>query len=58
MDLFQIARQTSPVEHTMPILRKFVEKGLFDYIGLSEVSADSVRRAHAVGDSPLVFREI
>lgn len=48
IDLFQLARQISPVEETTPILVKFIREGLFSHIGLSEVSADTLRRAHDV----------
>ena len=34
--------------------KKLVEEGLFDYVGLSEVSAETIRRAHAVYPVSLV----
>ncbi|KAL5542040.1 hypothetical protein UlMin_009750 [Ulmus minor] len=37
-----------PIEDTMGELKKLVEEGKIKYIGLSEPSADTIRRAHAV----------
>ncbi|XP_059650926.1 probable aldo-keto reductase 2 [Cornus florida] len=37
-----------PIEVTMGELRKLVEEGKIKYIGLSEASASTIRRAHAV----------
>lgn len=37
-----------PIEDTMGELKKLVEEGKIKYIGLSEASAETVRRAHAV----------
>ncbi|KAI5054522.1 hypothetical protein GOP47_0030583 [Adiantum capillus-veneris] len=39
---------TVPIEETMYELKKMVEEGKIKYIGLSEASPDSLRRAHAV----------
>lgn len=39
---------TVPIEDTMGELKKLVEEGKIKYIGLSEASADTVRRAHKV----------
>ncbi|MED6123554.1 palmitoyltransferase akr1 [Stylosanthes scabra] len=39
---------TVPIEDTMGELKKLVEEGKIKYIGLSEASADTIRRAHAV----------
>ncbi|XP_038720251.1 probable aldo-keto reductase 2 [Tripterygium wilfordii] len=39
---------TVPVEVTMGELKKLVEEGKIKYIGLSEASAPTIRRAHAV----------
>ncbi|GAV75778.1 LOW QUALITY PROTEIN: Aldo_ket_red domain-containing protein, partial [Cephalotus follicularis] len=39
---------TVPIEHTMGELKKLVEEGKIKYIGLSEASPDTIRRAHAV----------
>ncbi|XP_062005789.1 perakine reductase-like [Rosa rugosa] len=40
--------QTVPIEETMAELKKLVEEGKIKYIGLSEASPDTIRRAHAV----------
>ncbi|XP_031248940.1 probable aldo-keto reductase 1 [Pistacia vera] len=37
-----------PIEDTMQELKKLVEEGKIKYIGLSEASPDTIRRAHAV----------
>ncbi|KAJ7973471.1 Perakine reductase [Quillaja saponaria] len=37
-----------PIEDTMGELKKLVEEGKIRYIGLSEASPDTIRRAHAV----------
>ncbi|XVE89864.1 hypothetical protein DITRI_Ditri20bG0028900 [Diplodiscus trichospermus] len=37
-----------PIEETMSELKKLVEEGKIKYIGLSESSPDTIRRAHAV----------
>lgn len=39
---------TVPIEDTMGELKKLVEEGKIKYIGLSEASSDTIRRAHAV----------
>ncbi|KAK7277833.1 hypothetical protein RJT34_22851 [Clitoria ternatea] len=39
---------TLPIEETMGELKKLVEEGKVKYIGLSEASADTIRRAHAI----------
>ncbi|KAJ0254599.1 aldo-keto reductase 1 [Hirschfeldia incana] len=39
---------TVPIEITMGELKKLVEEGKIKYIGLSEASASTIRRAHAV----------
>jgi len=50
MDLFECARvdKTRPIEDVIKVLKKLIEEGHFQYIGLSEVSAETIRRAHAV----------
>ncbi|KAL5225003.1 hypothetical protein ABZP36_011642 [Zizania latifolia] len=40
--------QSVPIEETMGGLKKLVEEGKVKYVGLSEASADTIRRAHAV----------
>jgi len=37
-----------PIETSIKALSELVKEGKFDHIGLSEVSADSIRRAHKV----------
>eukprot|EP00257_Ricinus_communis_P001713 XP_002512217.2 probable aldo-keto reductase 1 [Ricinus communis] len=37
-----------PIEETMGELKKLVEEGKIKYIGLSEASPDTIRRAHAI----------
>ncbi|KAI8010332.1 putative aldo-keto reductase 3, partial [Camellia lanceoleosa] len=37
-----------PIEITMGELKKLVEEGKIKYVGLSEASASTIRRAHAV----------
>ncbi|KAG2696615.1 hypothetical protein I3760_07G065600 [Carya illinoinensis] len=37
-----------PIEETVGELKKLVEKGKVKYIGLSEASLDTIRRAHAI----------
>ncbi|WP_139161132.1 aldo/keto reductase, partial [Acinetobacter baumannii] len=39
---------TVPIEVTIGELKKLVEEGKIKYIGLSEASASTIRRAHAV----------
>lgn len=46
-----------PVEETMGALSEFVAEGLVRHIGLSEVSAATVRRAHAVHPVAVVQTE-
>ncbi|KAG8369544.1 hypothetical protein BUALT_Bualt14G0024500 [Buddleja alternifolia] len=50
IDLYYVHRiDTSvPIEVTMGELKKLVEEGKIKYIGLSEASASTIRRAHAV----------
>lgn len=60
LDLFECARVDSDytVEHTIGILKGFVEEGLFDHIGMSECSADSLRKGNAVHPIAAVEIEI
>ncbi|KAH1079564.1 hypothetical protein GLYMA_19G255400v4 [Glycine max] len=39
---------TVPIEDTMGVLKKLVQEGKIRYIGLSEASLVTIRRAHAV----------
>ncbi|KAM6577006.1 hypothetical protein CsatB_028843 [Cannabis sativa] len=50
IDLYYLHRvdTTIPIEDTMGELKKLVEEGKVKYIGLSEASSDTIRRAHAV----------
>ncbi|KAG8384935.1 hypothetical protein BUALT_Bualt04G0169900 [Buddleja alternifolia] len=50
IDLYYVHRidTTVPIEETVGELKRLVEEGKIKYIGLSEASVDTVRRAHAV----------
>ncbi|MGH7792783.1 MAG: aldo/keto reductase, partial [Thermodesulfobacteriota bacterium] len=50
IDLYMPARidRSVPVEESVGAMADMVEKGYVRYIGLSEVSAETVRRAHAI----------
>nr|BAA13866.1 unnamed protein product [Schizosaccharomyces pombe]BAA34350.1 pyridoxal reductase [Schizosaccharomyces pombe] len=50
LDLFQCARvdPNVPIETTMKTLKGFVDSGKISCVGLSEVSAETIKRAHAV----------
>ncbi|KAL5513134.1 hypothetical protein ACEPAH_3532 [Sanghuangporus vaninii] len=60
LDVFQCARvdRKYPIEETIKVLSSFVNEGKFDYIGLSEARAPTVRRANAVHPIALVEIEI
>jgi pyridoxine 4-dehydrogenase len=51
LDLFEPARRDSnyEIEQYAESLNEMVKEGKFDYIGLSEVSTETIRRAHKVG---------
>ena len=53
LDLFEPARRDSnyEIEQYAESLNEMVKEGKFDYIGLSEVGAETVRRAHKVSKS-------
>jgi pyridoxine 4-dehydrogenase len=53
LDLFEPARRDSryEVEHYAKVLNEMVKEGKFDYIGLSEVGAETIRRAHKVSSA-------
>ena len=55
LDLFQPARRDSnyEIEQYAESLNEMVKEGKFDHIGLSEVNAGTIRRAHKVG--PVFF---
>ena len=50
IDLYYLHRldPTTPIEETVGAMSRLVEEGKVRYLGLSEVSADVLRRAHAV----------
>ncbi|KAA1476979.1 aldo/keto reductase [Dentipellis sp. KUC8613] len=51
LDLFELSRmapEEHSVEENMAVLKALVAEGKFDHVGLSEVSADTVRKANAV----------
>ena len=50
LDLFEPARLDwkYSIEHYAEVLNELVKEGKFDYIGLSAVGAETVRRAHKV----------
>jgi len=50
IDLYQPARLDArvPVEETVGAIAQMIEAGYVRYLGLSEVGADTIRRAHAV----------
>jgi aryl-alcohol dehydrogenase-like predicted oxidoreductase len=54
LDLFESARVDPNVliEDAVTRLKALIDEGLFDYIGLSECAADTLRRAHKVHPLP------
>ena len=56
LDLFEPARRDSncEIEQYAESLNEMVKEGKFDFIGLPEVSAETIRRAHKVG---VIFTE-
>jgi aryl-alcohol dehydrogenase-like predicted oxidoreductase len=50
IDLYYMHRldKNTPIEETVEAMSELVKEGKVGYIGLSEVSSDTVRRAHAV----------
>jgi aryl-alcohol dehydrogenase-like predicted oxidoreductase len=50
VDLYYLHRvdPATPIEETVGAMARLVEKGLVRHLGLSEVSAETLRRAHAV----------
>lgn len=50
IDLYYLHRldKSTPVEETVEAMSELVKEGKVGYIGLSEVSSDTVKRAHAV----------
>lgn len=60
LDLFESARVDSnvPIEDAMKTLKGLVEEGLFDHVGLSECSAETIKRANAVVPIAVVEIEV
>ncbi|KAH8117321.1 aldo/keto reductase [Phellopilus nigrolimitatus] len=58
LDLFECARvdRNFPIEDTIKILSGFVAEGKFDYIGMSECKAETLRRGNSV--HPIAIAEI
>lgn len=58
IDIYGPARRdmNTALETTMQTLHKLQKEGLFSHIGLSEVSADTIRRSHAV--APIATVEV
>lgn len=50
IDLYYMHRldKNTPIEETVAAMGELVKEGIVGYIGLSEVSSDTVRRAHAI----------
>lgn len=57
IDLFEPARIDSKhtIEEIVTSLKTLVDEGLFSYIGLSEVSADTLRRASKACQQPEIL---
>jgi pyridoxine 4-dehydrogenase len=60
LDLFQSARRDPnyEIEHYAEVFNEMVKEGKFDYIGLSEVGAETVRRAQKVTRVAVVEIEV
>jgi len=58
LDLFECARvdKKVPIENAISTLSTLIKEGKFEYIGMSECSADTLRRAHSV--HPIAAAEI
>jgi aryl-alcohol dehydrogenase-like predicted oxidoreductase len=50
--LIRRADQNVPIEHTVGAMADLVKEGKVKYIGLSEISSKTLRRAHKVHPSP------
>ncbi|KAH8926595.1 aldo/keto reductase [Atractiella rhizophila] len=59
LDMFSPARvdATVPIEQVARDLKALVEEGLFDYVGMSECSAQTIRKAHAICPISLLEEE-
>ncbi|OCH95019.1 aldo/keto reductase [Obba rivulosa] len=60
LDLFECARvdHNYPIEDTIKVLSEFIKEGKFDHIGMSECSAATLRKAHAVHPITIVEIEV
>lgn len=60
VDLFECARvdPNIPIEETIKVLSEYVEQGKFDFIGMSECAAETLRRGHKVHPIAAVEIEI
>lgn len=60
IDIFECARvdPNTPIEDVIKVLANLVEEGKIKGIGLSEVKADTIRRAHAVHPISIVEVEL
>jgi len=58
LDLFECARvdRSVPIEDTIKTLAGFIKEGKFDYIGTSETSAATLKRANAI--HPIAIAEV
>ncbi len=54
VDLYYVHHldKVTPIEKTVRVLAELKQQGKIRYLGLSECSADTLRRAHAVHPSP------
>ncbi|MEK8170751.1 aldo/keto reductase [Streptomyces sp. M19] len=54
IDIYRIARldPVVPIEETVGAISEAIEAGWVRHVGLSEVGADTIRRAAAVAPSP------
>lgn len=60
LDLFECARVDTkvPIEDAIRTLKGLVEEGLFDHIGMSECSAETLRRGNSVHPITMVEIEV
>lgn len=60
IDLFECARvdYNTPIEDTIQTLKALRDQGLFDHIGVSEVSAETLRRANSIYPITIVEIEV
>lgn len=57
LDLFQCARVDTKVsiEETYTTLKQLQSEGKFDHIGISEVGAETLKKANSVSRSPCIL---